>query len=370
MINQSNGLGSIKEYRIDFPPNQITYHPYIVFIIFVYLKQFHFSGKWKKVAWEIPIKYKGTPFILTHRKFGFRIISSSNSKHTLKRGLEAMSQIQKAIPLSEKLIEVSIRSNVNAGKVSLNNKYISIKNRYLFFRRKAENDFDEAERKQKLAQQKSKNLATFAKLFNESMRRYDTGSHYMTAMLDAYFSLLEHIFVLLVPFQENEIISKIETETFIGYNWKDKYKALFSLSSDMKALQLLERLDRIKEQLRNPLTHGYFLKKGHSFFVHMEHIGAIPMTLTKTNHQLEYFFEGTTPLTFKEVCKCFDDCNKFLNHHEQTKFGMQFIETGLTVSFDESSRSLYKSAMTTRRHFKEFIDYVSHQYDNAANMDL
>ena len=369
-INLDNGLGTVKEFKIEFPPNQISSHPYIVFIIFVYIKKFRFTGKWEKVAWEIHVKFKGIPFILTHRKFGFKIISSSINEHIKKIGLEAISQIQRAISLSEKLIEPTIRSNVNAGKITLRNEYTSITKRYEFFRKKAEKDYAENKKKEITVQQKSdKGLTAFVNAHNESMRRFQSASHFMTAMLDSYFSLIEHIFVLLVPFQDDKKVSKINIETFIGYNWKDKYKTLLPISTDKIALQLLERLDKIKEQLRNPLTHGYFLKKGHSFFVHMEQIGAIPMTLTKTNQQLKYFFGSTAPLTFKEVCNCFDDLDKFLNQHKQTKFGMQFIKTGLPVAFDESTRGLYRSAMATKKHFNEFIGYISYQYDNSANMD-
>jgi hypothetical protein len=365
-----NGIGIIKEYEIDFPPNQVSFHPYIVFIIFVYIKQFQFSEKWEKVAWEIPIKFKGTPFILTHRKFGFKIISTSDSDLITKKGLEAISQIQKAIPLSEKIIEPLIKSKVNNGEITLNNEYTNISRRYSFFRENTEKEFAEINTKQKPTGQKSdKGLSAFVKAHNKSMKRLQKANYFMTAMLDSYFCLLEHTLVLLVPFLNNNKLNGIDIETFIGYNWKEKYKTLFSLSTDNKALQLLERLDRIKEQLRNPLTHGYFLKNGHSFFVQMEQIGSIPMTLTKTNQQLKYFFGGIAPLTFKEVCKCFDDCDKFLYLHKQTKFGMQFIKSGLPVAFDKSSCDMYKSAMITRKYFDEFIDYIGRQHDDALNMD-
>lgn len=51
----------IKEVLIDIPLD-IEPEAYIVFIIFVYSKKYEFGGRYEKVAWEIPIKYKGTLF--------------------------------------------------------------------------------------------------------------------------------------------------------------------------------------------------------------------------------------------------------------------------------------------------------------------
>jgi hypothetical protein len=360
---------TFQEFQINFPPNQITSHPYIVFVVFVYLKQYRFFGKWEKVAWEIPIKFKGVPFILTHRKFGFKIISGLQNESIEVKGLEAISQIQKAIPFAEKLIEPVIKEKVNARELTLDNKYHIISRRYSFFRESAQKKFSYKPKRYPSRRKSNKSISAFIEAHNETMEELHTGNYFLSAMLDSYFCLLEHTLVLLFPFVDSKKLDGVEIESFISYKWKEKYKALFSVAKDKQALLMLERLDRIKEQLRNPLTHGYFLRDGHSIYVHMEQLGAIPMTLTKTNQQLKYSFGAIESLTFKEICKCFDDCDKFLYHNRQSKFGMQFIKSGASVAFDNTSSEMYKSAMITRKYFDEFVDYIINQQDNSANMD-
>jgi len=52
-------------------PYEIKPIPYVVFIIFVYLKKYSFGEKWEKVNWEIPLKFKGTPFMVSRKHVHF-----------------------------------------------------------------------------------------------------------------------------------------------------------------------------------------------------------------------------------------------------------------------------------------------------------
>lgn len=364
---------TVHEYRIELPHDLQIYSPFIVFIIFVYLKGFKFHGKEEKVAWTIPIKYKGKPFILTHRKFGFRIISNYESDEIKQLGIEAMTQIKKVIPYAETLFEPFVKEQVAKGKITLENQYRAIKSRYEFFRKKATSEFKKAKpakTKRKVKKQEVKGILTeMISTHNSSTKYWAAGNNYATAMLDSYFCLIEHSFVLLLPFLQHINIDEIDLEKFIGENWKQKLKLVIPLSGDKEALQLFERLDKIKEELRNPLTHGYFLKEGNSFYVHTPNLGAIPMSLTNRNNHFHYGFYSIQNLNFEKICKCFDDFDKLIKSKKTTKFGMLYIEAGLDIAFDKDSSVRYQSAMTTIDHFKKFIWYEAMQQDNAANMD-
>src|SRR5688572_24969061 len=100
-------------------------------------------------------------------------------------------------------------------------------------------------------------------------------------MLDAYFSRLELILVLILPFVKKINLRSFDLELFISQGWREKFKVVFELQKNKKASQLFEKLIAVKEEYRNPLSHGYFFKGGSSLFVHMEHLGAIPMTMAK-----------------------------------------------------------------------------------------
>lgn len=369
-IELGNGVKSLKQNCIKLPDKLKIRHPYIVFIIFVNLKKYKFLGQGEKVAWEIPIKFKGSPFILTHRKFGFEIISNYESEEINELAFEAMTNIQKAMKFAENLIEPEIKALLLKGAITLDNEYSNIRNRYEFYREQAQNEFESLETtKSNSDLVLDKGLDEAIKSHNAYLKRINAGNYYLTSMLDAYYSLLEHTLVLILPFIKGISLSDINLETYIGSNWKEKYKIVFPLNTDKGALKLLERLDKIKEDYRNPLTHGYFQKNGHSFYVHMKNLGAIPMSLTKTNRNLKYHFGGLGHYTYIEICKCFDDCDKYFADNELTKYGMNYIKSSLSIAFDTQSCKKYQGAMKSSKHFDKFIKMMIQEHERAMNMD-
>lgn len=226
----------LQQFGIELPDNLQIRHPYVVFIIFANLKKIKFFGKWEKVAWEIPIKFKDVPFILTHRKFGFRILSNTETKLISKLAIEAMTNIHKAIRFAEVLIEPEIKSQLQSGNVTLDNEYSNIRNRYDFFRENAQIEFDSIEETKKQTKITLDNGYEEAiRSYNESLKRINAGNYFMTGMLDAYFSLLEHTLVLMLPFLKDIKLSSLNLENFIGENWKNKYKIVFPLAGDNEA---------------------------------------------------------------------------------------------------------------------------------------
>lgn len=341
--------------KVDLPSHLYLSHPYIVFIIFVYLKQFRFSGKDEKVAWEIPIKFKGVPFVLTHTKFGFGIASNESKKRQVKTiAFEAMVCIHKAIPFAEELIQPHIKELVQNGAITLHSQYDKIRKRYLFFRQKAKLEFKKAAEK----------------AHDKTAYRYEErAAYYSTAMLDAYFSMLEHILVLLFPFARHINQSEVNIESLIGESWKPKFKMILPIAQDPEANKFLQRLDKIKEEYRNPLAHGYFLRDGHSFDLHFDNLGAIPLVLTNTRKKVNYNFQYPDPTTFGDICKCFDEFDHFLLTSDRTRYGMKYILKDLPVAFDAETVRTYKEYSTSEKEFQSFMDHVEMTMVNAWNMD-
>ncbi len=350
----------IQEFKIEAPECYVM-HPFIVFIAFKYLKKYRYYGRDEKVAWRIPIKYRGIPFVLTHEKFGFSIKTNYESEDITQKAIEAVLNIKKAIPFIEVLFEDFIRGEVNVGNVTIINQYQIIKERYTFFRVKAKQQFEKIKKIEKEDWSKAN--------FKKRLKYQKEGENYATAMLDSYFSLIEHLFVLLLPFMKHLTVESIILEEFIGFNWKVKFSTIIPLTGTVEALKLYERIKKIKDDFRNPLTHGYFHRDGHSLLVHIPSLGAIPVTLTKENKSLNYRFLIIKSSSFDDICSCFDDFDKFLETESGTKFGVQFIKTGLQIDYNKESNEIYKSVMTTDKEFKEFIAYKVMEETNADNMD-
>lgn len=174
--------------------------------------------------------------------------------------------------------------------------------------------------------------------------------------------------VLLLPFLEEVDVETLDIENYIGLNWKEKLKVVFH-HSDAEYQKVIEKLRQIKEDLRNPLTHGYFLKDGGAFYAHVKYLGAIPVTLTKKQKNLHFGFTPIQEVQFSDLLTAFDTFHDHLTKHEKTKYGYRFIQTGLSVAFDKDSVERYRISMASDDLFDNMLDRVSMEHDNAANMD-
>jgi hypothetical protein len=367
----SKGTYTVREYRISQDPKYRVRDPYLIFIIFVQLKQYKFKGRDEKVAWTIPIKYKGEPFLLTLRKFGFQIIGKKRKREITSLGREAMYKIYKSMPYAETLVQPAIKQQVQAGKITLDNHYNEILGRYRFFKRKATEEFKKGAKpryKTTTPNEDFGGIILVSTTTDLSAKNRMAGNNYGVAMLDSYFSMLEHLLVLMLPFIQNLDYQKIDVEEFLLQNWKEKIKFIIPLA-DPKAGKLFEQLLAIKENLRNPLTHGHFQKNGHSIFVHMPWVGAIPMNLSKSEKHFTYSWNAIFPENFNSIVKCFEDFLEYLEKGETTLYAMKYIKSGLSIAFDKNSRERYLSAMADMSTFDSFLEYEMMDYTNAMNMD-
>lgn len=362
-----SGISHRNDFIISLSDELKIKHPYIIYIIFVILKDFWWIGRWEKTAWEIPIKYKDVDFILTHRKFGFRIISNENEE-SVKKGLEAMAQIHKTIPYAEELYKPHIKAILQKNHISLENKYYIILNRYKYFKDKTVYTFRMAD-KYKNEKIKQNSIQDVFQLINKNRRKISVGNYYLIAMVDSFFSLLEHIFVLLIPFIPNFDITSIKLDEVIGMRWKNKFRIIFSDTKDNDSNKNLENLVKIKEIFKNTISHGHFLKRDNSFFAQTEYLGLIPVILTEHQDTLNYSLGSINQMSFKEIMDSFNNFIKYLKNHKKTKYGMKYIESGLPVAFDDDSIKSYNDAMKNYKSFDNLLRHMSYLHDKAANMD-
>jgi hypothetical protein len=369
LVKSGNGY-TVKEYQIGQDPKYYIRDPYLIFIIFVTLKDYKYKGRDEKEAWTVYVKFKGEPFLLTFRKFGFRIISSKQSDKITDLGREAMYKIFKAIPYAEELIQPLVKEKVQKGNITLENHYDEILCRYNFFKKKAIEQFVKgANPRYKTTYYKKKGKPTGSSMTQDlAGKNRIAGNNYGIAMMDVYFSLLEHLLVLMLPFISGIDHDKMDVEEFILKNWKEKIKAIVPLA-DPKAGKLYKTLLDIKENLRNPLTHGHFQKDGNSIYVHMKTIGAIPMNLSRRERQFTYSSSQIYHENFNSIVQCFEGFIEFLSKNESTCYAMAFIKKGLSVTFDQKSRELYRDAMTDMETFERFLYYREMDEVNAMNMD-
>ncbi len=339
--------------------------PSLVFMCLVVFRGYRYWGKDEKLLWTIPFKYKSYPLLLSYRKFGLQILSNSGTAPSQALVNEVLRQLNKAIRVTEKLVQPYAEQQVKAGNVTVVNSYHKLNMMYRFFRRKAKERFRRAARAPTSLALGEGGL--IAPLLSWRVRHQHEGAYYGTAMIDAFFSRLEHLLVLILPFVGFDSVHE-DLVAFISAGWKDKFKRVFDVKHDRLAKSLYDQLDSIRERYRNPLTHGYFEKEGASLYFHVPGLYAVPVRLSKFREGLHYSFYPITETSLDEVCQVFDKTDKLLKSGAPGK-GFLFAKSGLDIAFDASSRAKLRIACSSNKSLKEYIEWMAHWDTILTNMD-
>lgn len=362
----SNGSIIVSPQICKIAEEDRIHEPWMVFLVFVVIKKYKYYGRSEKIAWEIPVSYKNIELLLTHRKFGFEILYGSDSEDVDEQVILAYNKIKSVFNLASSLLQPYALSLFKENKFTIENTSQKIYNRYLFFKKQAKKAINYID--------KSKNIKLTHVDWDEgklvSEKQYiskQNAFYYSAAMVDAFFSYIENIFILLIPFID--VDCKIDIPVIIYQTWSEKIKLLFNLNDNVELKRLYEILLKIKEQFRNPITHGNFQKDDSNFQIHFPHLGAIPLELTNINKKLIFSFIKFNKNTFVEITKYFDAFEDYLKKNELTKFAYFYIVNQFPVFFDSKSRQTYHVKMVSWEKWNEYLDYLANSLDNAANMD-
>jgi hypothetical protein len=186
-------------------------------------------------------------------------------------------------------------------------------------------------------------------------------------MINAYFSRLEHLLVIVLPFI-NFSPAADDLVKIIGSQWGEKYRQIFDINQDKPAKLYYDQLHDIKERFRNTFSHGGFEKDGASLYFHLPAIGAIPARLTEIRNSPHFNFLPLAQADFNEVCSLFDEFDNWLESGK-TQYGVLYAKSGLNVAFDAESLQEYELAMTSPEDFDNMLEYYSYLSDIHTNME-
>jgi hypothetical protein len=354
----------MREEQLDIPEN-LNPPAYIVFLMFVLLLGYKYRGREEKVGWTIPITYKGTTFLLSHRKFGFRVLSIKGTSPKQEVLNEMLIQLKKGTVIADRILQPLFLEQLQKGRFLIANSYIKLTSMYDFFRRKAKQTYSRKPRKPKARKRNKEGIPLF--LSSNPFESEFQGFYYTVAMIDAFFSRLENLLVFSVPFVGFAPDVSSYT-TFISLPWADKYKHIFNLKNNIPALKQYEKLREIKEKYRNPISHGFFQKDNASIFIQMPMVGAVPLNLSILKDNLHFSLVPISKDTYYEICASFNSFEDFLRS-SALKYALLYAEGGFDVAFDSNSIAKYKEACRSEEEFKRFIEKMMYITDMYANMD-
>jgi aryl carrier-like protein len=334
--------------------------PYTVFITLCKLAGYKYFGREEKVSWAIPVTFKGVPFLLAHRKSGFKVSSAAPPGADDELAAEMLTRLGRAISIADRLMEPEVKARIRAGKVTVINRYNTLRHMYRFFRDKAAASFAAAP---------ASSEEGGAALPSESRRRASReGFYYTVSMLDAYFSLLEHVLILLLPFAGFDP-ARDDLVGLIGAQWGDKFKRLFDVNADRTAKRHYDALKEVKERYRNTASHGMFEKGGASLYFHDAEVGSVPVRLSRHSDGLHFLFTPVDEVKFAEICALLDAAEAFLKDGP-TRLGMKHVEEGLDSIFAVEWLNRYRAATASDEDFEQLLEYENYLVDQHANMDF
>lgn len=314
------------------------------------------------MRWGVSFLYRGRGFAFELRKFGLTLVHEVGPDEDVRTVTEdLLDRTQRVVRMAENVLQAVAQDEARHGSVAVANLYGKLRGSYVFFRRKARESFR--------APPPGPKRDRRGREFWPFMQNEREGAHFASAMMDTYFSTLEHLAVIAFAFSDREA-SEGRLLDFLGLSLADKLKELLAPHQDAVARRQLEQLRELRETWRNPLAHGGIEKGVGSLFFHIPGIGMVPARLTGVKNSIHFHPVVTlVQETFERVCLGFDRFDLFLSRRSPWRAALAWARSGLNVAFGPEYRAKYRAAAADRAVLREFIEGMSRIADDHTNMD-
>lgn len=332
-------------------------------------------GPGEKVRWSIHGAVDGQPVGFAQQKFGFAIFHPRDREDLRPRIEGALVHAMRDV---EAFLRPFAKAQVERGEAMIINRFSEFDGRYRFFRELA----DEAYRRGSTPPPSAvrdgpddapplpmKDISADVTMrMNAMLSASREGFYFSTAMIDSYFSCLEHRLVLLRaftgrPFGEGEVMR------LLAMPWSDKFKLILPHPLPHEASDLLGHMRRIKERIRNPFAHGGVENDQGSIFFRLPRIGAIPANFTRFGDSVRFSVLPVDSDDHAAICATFDaldaylEAGDFSGPHEMVKYSVDPV-------FDADAVAEYADAIADGPEaVGAYIDTWSNRWERYVNMD-
>lgn len=352
-------MQGVRSDPADFPV------PELVLITLRNIMGFRWTGPGEKVRWTIYGSVAGEPVAFELRKFGFIILRGKNSRVELDR---IVGQLRAALKVLEDLLEPVAQAQIDDGRVTIANHFDEFDSRYKFFRRHADEAFARAENLPEELKPGCGKLLQLAAPLSYRLHAEREGFFHSVAMVDAYFSRLEHRLILLRAFT-GKPLEPGGLRKLLSEKWGEKLKRFINVDTNKTAPDLLGRLRRLKERIRNPFAHGGVENDRGSLFFHFPGVGQIPANFSRFKDSVRFSFLPIRIDDHQTVCALFDELDALLTtgplaapHH--------LLEAGVDPAFDSETLSNYAEAIAgAPEELETFLDEWGENWARHTNMD-
>jgi len=333
---------------------------------------FSWSGSGEKVRWSVYATVAGEPFVFELRKFGFSIDHRRGVHSGLLRRVER--QLSSSLRLLEPLLADLAKAQIAEGNLTLENKLAEFENRYRYFRNLADSAF-RAEPNLTAdgttspeSPNATKEAADLSAILNQTIDLQREGYFASGAMVDAYFSKLEHRVLLLRAFTGRTLATG-DFEKFLQKTWDERLREVINFDADPARGLILGRLRDVKAAIRNPLAHGGVENDGGAFYFHLPNIGAIPANLSRYRGRLRMSFFPIASSNHTEICALFDEVDA-LFEQGPLELPNEFVRWGIDPQFDSDSIGRYAEALAGgAATVATLVTDLSREWERHANYE-
>ncbi len=275
-----------------------------------------------------------------------------------------------ALRIVESWFKPYAHAQISQGNVTVANHFYEFDARYRFFRAKADEAFKQANTLVPEAigrRQGFDSLRDLTDIFNQEVKAKHEGFYYSTAMVDAYFSRLEHRLVLLLAFR-GQPLAKDALKQFLRAKWDDKLTQIIDIKRDHAAQLVLGRLRRIKERIRNPFAHGGIENDGGSLFFHMTGVGALPANFSRIKNSARFNLIPVEHDDHQSACALLDELDALLETDDLT-LPHRLVEDGVDPAFDAETLARYREAIRSPEAVEAFTERWARECARHANAE-
>lgn len=303
-----------------------------------------------KTHWTIPFVYQCVSCAISFEKSGLHLYADRHQADQINLN-KLLGKLKKAIEVVEKHVLTEIaQDQIKSGNITIPNRFHFLNGQYHYFRDQAASSYS------------SLNPASF----NEIVKINSESVYNSLAMIDAYFSRLEHFLVLALPFSSyDRAVDNLVN--FVGSIWSDKIKRVMGLENP-KIHNYYNRLLEVKEKYRNTFAHGGFEKKGQSFYFHLPEVGAIPASMSGYKDSVYFNFFPIREPEFRDVCILFDEFDSLLESVTLPQ-AWQFAKSGIDLILEENYLLAMLATVNNPKEFDEWLSKMTEMFYGYVNVE-
>lgn len=330
---------------------------------------FQGRGSSDRTAWEADGLFRGVDIALADTLYGPRMLVSQRcSGDPVQLATDAARAIAKACRLIERrILAPHAREQARLGNLTLPNVNARLHAAYRAFRWHGQALIDGHGDDQIRQAALALAMAAAETEFPGPWFVPSVVGNYVTAMTTAWFSWLEHVLVLLLPFSDWEPTS-ISIEQVIMQTWSGKWKQVIGIGTP-ESKATFDMLTQTAEKYRHRDAHGGFGKGDAGILVHTP-AGVVPARMSAG---LDHIVSGAVPSSIDglvEAVTFLENAEHFLRTGP-FRHGMAWIDGGLDVAFDHANRAELRAALAAgNAAFDEYLDRIAGAQDRANNYEF